>query len=407
MTPLSAYDDDVPGAGRHDALAAAFADLREKRPPVDLGRLRDVVLLVGSSRGGTSMLTDLLRDMPGLLSLPGEMNPYVAVAQLGGDGAEVVADELARAVGRPARTQPDAAVLAGEVRWRLLAQWPQLTIPAELVGRAVRQTLAQQPADDRALTGALLAVLAAAVPQLDPAAYDSARPRPAARRTPVEPIVEMTPYVGFRCWRAAADAELASMPLVIGTPRNSFRLDWLRTLFAGARLRVLHLTRNPAAAVNGLIDGWQHWGFVSARSPVPLAVGEWWCFDIPPRWRELTAAALPAVAAEQWASPHRAVLAHTGSLPAGDVLRIRYESLVGPHDGRVRAAEDLGRFLGIDPTPIRDRLLRGSAPVMATSPPAPRRWASAGNDLAPALAEPAVWDVAAALGYEAEEPLWI
>ena len=38
------------------------------------------------------------------------------------------------------------------------------------------------------------------------------------------------------------------------TPSNAYRASFLRALFPNARVQVLHLTRNPAAAINGLVD---------------------------------------------------------------------------------------------------------------------------------------------------------
>ncbi|MDP9071610.1 MAG: sulfotransferase [Actinomycetota bacterium] len=92
---------------------------------------------------------------------------------------------------------------------------------------------------------------------------------------------------------SAAATAAASRPLVLSTPRNAFRLAFLRSLFPAARFRVVHLTRNPAASVNGLIDGWLHHGFFNMAVDEPLAIAgytdafplwgdRWWCYDFPP-----------------------------------------------------------------------------------------------------------------------------
>lgn len=93
---------------------------------------------------------------------------------------------------------------------------------------------------------------------------------------------------------------------MIKTPGNAYRLGFLRAAFPNARLRVLHLTRNPAASVNGLVDGWLHHGFHAYRLDEPLRITgyadvrpadrHWWKFDLPPSWPEYTAAPCPGSA---------------------------------------------------------------------------------------------------------------
>jgi hypothetical protein len=406
--PLSPYDDTVPHPAPDPALAGRFTALRTVRQGVDLDHVRDVVLLVSSSRGGSSMLAEILRRVDGVLSLPGEVNPHVVIAQLAGGDADVFRAELARDVGAPAPDAIDHDGLVNDVHWRLTTQWPTIELdPAEVrrwVGSAREGT---DPVNVDAFTRAVLEEVHRAEPAVVPAAYDLSGHR-GEPPLPTEPVVEMTPYVGFRPWRTATDVELHTKPLVLATPRNSYRLDWLVGLFPAARVRVLHLTRNPAASVNGLIDGWRSPSFFTTRVEVDLAAtgDRWWKYDVPPGWRELTSASLPQVAATQWRSAHAAVLDFAGGRDI-DVLRLRYEDLVGDRARREQTGHALAGFLGIDVAAMRAAVLAGVPPVMATAPPQRRRWSASDNDLAPALAEPAVWDVAAALGYEVEERLWI
>jgi hypothetical protein len=364
------------------------------------------------------MLAEILRRCPGTLSLPGEMNPYVAVAQVCGGGASLVRSELACDVGRPAADhEVDLHRLAADVAWRLLAQWPALDL-----GGSVRAAVADaageaHPArDPDGFTVEVLRRVAQVRPEVTPTVYDVRDRGDASWPPPTAPVIEMTPYVGFRAWRGPTEAELSTAPLVVSTPRNSYRLSWLVRLFGRARVRVVHLTRNPAAAVNGLIDGWRHPGFLSTPVDVDLRIAgysdelpwgrRWWSYDGPPEWRRFTDRALATVAAEQWRSAHAAVVAFSDRSDV-PTLRIAYESLVGTAEERTTAATRLAEFIGVEPRALRAAVESGVPPVMATATPSPRRWGRTANDLAPALAEPAVWETAAALGYEAEERLWI
>ncbi|HET7531022.1 MAG TPA: hypothetical protein VFJ98_08700 [Mycobacteriales bacterium] len=413
---LSPYDAGVPHPAPDDALAARFAALREVRPAVSLDAVRDVVLLVSSSRGGSSMLTEILRRVDGVLTLPGEVNPHVVVAQLTAVDGDVFLAELARDVGRPADGIPATDELAADVHWRLTAQWPRSPLAAVDVRRWVEAAAAvADPRDTNAFTVAVLDRVAQAAPEVTAAPYDldGARGDPPP---PCAPVVEMTPYVGFRSWRRPTADELAHSPLVIASPRNSYRLAWLGSLFPHARVRLLHLTRNPAASVNGLLDGWTSAAFFTTPVDVDLAITgysdriaagrRWWKYDVPPHWRELTAASLPQVAAAQWQSAHAAVLDHIASTGI-ETLRVRYEDLVGDPVARERTAAELAGFLGVDPARMRAAVVDGVPPVMATAPPQRRRWSASVHDLAPALGEPSLWETAAALGYGVEERLWI
>src|SRR3954451_24096381 len=126
---MASYDDAVPHPRAAVTLARRFAAIRRHRPAADVRGI-DVVLVVSSSRGGSSMLADILRRHSGLLSIPGEMNPYVVLAQLAGGDATIVRDEIARDIGRPVdprRETPDPvdlAQLSRNVEFRLAMQWP-------------------------------------------------------------------------------------------------------------------------------------------------------------------------------------------------------------------------------------------------------------------------------------------
>src|SRR4051794_15486434 len=93
---------DVPEA------AATFAALREARhgQAADLAQVRDVIVVVSSSRGGSTLLGELLRRTPGFLSLRAEINPLFVVAGLepadGDRRRAAFGAELAAEIGRPA-----------------------------------------------------------------------------------------------------------------------------------------------------------------------------------------------------------------------------------------------------------------------------------------------------------------
>jgi hypothetical protein len=185
---------------------------------------------------------------------------------------------------------------------------------------------------------------------------------------------------------------------------DAYRITLLRELFPGARLRLIHLTRNPAAAINGLIDGWLHHGFFShnlaGRAELNIADysdrgqwgRSWWNFDLPPGWRDLVRRQLVDVCAAQWLGAHTSIM--TGLRDTDmEVLRLRAEHVLsaGTRDLAVRRVLEFCDVRG--DFPHRSRV------VVATRPPTPGRWRARAALLKPTLQDPEVMQCATSLGY--------
>jgi len=205
------------------------------------------------------------------------------------------------------------------------------------------------------------------------------------------------------------ETDLATRPFVFKTPSNAYRLPFLRALFPNARLQVLHLTRNPAAAINGLVDGWRFRGFHAHRMPQPLDIegyadgdsadAHWWKYDLPPGWRDWTNKSLVEVAGFQWSTAHQSVLDHLRNEPA-ETFRLRFEDVVGPPDVREQRMSELLEWIGIAPDPALTRIIHeGLPPIMATARPRQRRWFARATLIDPVLQRPNVAATAQALGY--------
>lgn len=352
-----------------------------------------------------------------MLHLRAEVNPLFVVAGLAGGDTSVLAAELAAEVGNPAVAVGDEELedLAPAVAWRLTAQWPALAIEPDDACSRVRRSAAElgRPFDHRELHLRVLELAGMRLPAVNPHYYDLPADlvqkrfpdAPPPLGPPGEQLVEMPPFVLVRPWRRPDAQALASRPLVLSTPRNAFRLAFLRELFPAARFRVLHLTRNPAASVNGLIDGWLHHGFFNVVVDVPLRIAgyseafprwgdRWWCYDFPPAWRDFTDATLPEVCAEQWRSRHEAVLDFLAKTDV-ECRRVRFEDVVGPR--RHQVFTELGEWLGI--RSLAEVTAEELPPLMATAPPRRRRWEERAAVLAAALRCDAVADMAENLGY--------
>jgi hypothetical protein len=451
------------------AAAATFAELRRRRGADGsvLAAVRHVIVVVSSSRGGSTVVGELFRRTPGMLTLPAETNPLFAVAALeaptdgiparrtppvgvpgagrqageravpespgrepraavGDARAGVLAAELAVDIGEPAGELPlyDREAFADALAWRLVAQWPAAGIDPDDVARWADETFRELAAADPAWVPPgfpdrvefhvrLLAKVRAAHPAVDPWYYDLPADRiraafpdvPEPAGPPGEHLVEMPPFVLAGPWRRATPAELADRTLVLTTPRNAFRLSFLRSLFPVARFEVLHLVRNPAAAVNGLIDGWCHRGFFHRAVDIPLRITgysdrfprwgrRWWNFDFWPGWEQWSAAPLAEVCAEQWRSAHQAVLDWVSGPDAA-----------GPDAAGPDTAGIDYRRLRFEDVAAGDALRR-LPPVMATAPPRPRRWVARADVILPAVTAGPVADLAEELGYAGDPATW-
>jgi hypothetical protein len=407
-------------------------DTTRRAGPADVRR---VVVIASSSRGGSSLLFSLLRSTGGFTCLQGEHAHLYKLYGLSGalsrgtDDGDVPADGDLRGFAHALVAEasvaedgalPDPADFPRQAAARLVGQWPDLAPHAFDVLDVTVDALAAhdprrsgRPFDADAYLLDVLRGLQERGMRVEAGYYDlagGARSRegaPAGPPTGVQPVVEEPPFVVPRPARPAGPDDLRDRPLLLKAPVDAYRLPWLAELFPAADVRVVHLVRNPAAAVNGLVDGWLDRGFYSYDvSPwARLAIGgyshlpwgaAWWNFDLPPGWREAAGLPLADVCALQWRSAHAEILAGLAAtgLPA---LRLHAEDLMRAGPGRDRAVAEAARFAGVDAG-----LARAAAeppPVMATAPPRPGRWRDRSADLSAVLADAAVRELAERLGY--------
>ncbi len=418
-------------------------------------RVRSVVVIGSSSRGGSSIFAEILRRTPQLLHFRAEINPFFVLHDRGypesGSGCDALGDdegdldalsaELADDCGTAEDGLPDAASedrFAVELAVRLTMQWPQLAIELADVRAALADTLATLRDEHGWAVGAFpdaqlfhalfLARLRRGYPTINPYYYDLSRalvarfdPAATLPEGPPSPwLVEEPPFVCIAPWRRADADALAKKPLVVKTPSNAYRLPFLRRLFPNAELRVLHLTRNVAASVNGLYDGWRFPGFWSHAVHRPLAIrgysdvfpawgASWWKFDLAPGWEAWTECGLAEVCAFQWRAAHGAILDWLDADPdrRDASLRLRFEDVVGPRARQEDVYATLTRWLDIGLDGPLQGALEGALPtVMATETPRRRRWFERAEMLSPILADPASLSLMERLGYAPDPDSW-
>lgn len=408
-------------------LIDAVNSIRAVAPSELGGAVRKVAVVLTSPRSGSSLLTSVLARHPGIATLDGEIEPYLALT---GNGfgyssnsdaigalanraalADCVLDDLTVADDGP----PDLESIKRRWRNRLLLQFPSVFAqPSEQrrlvqsLDEAVTAGAARRCGGERAWQEYVLGK----VFRHDGwrmAYYDGMARAGAAGGFDVPLKLEEPPFVMPRHQRRRFDAgDVADKVLLFKTPPDVYRLGLYEQLFPNAEIRYIHLTRGYAQAVNGLIDGWcSPVGFFSHDlrwAGVDLRIGgytdvlpfgrRWWKFDLPPNWREFTAAPLEQVCLNQWLSPHRAVLA--SGVPA---LRLKFEDFLAD------PAAAVGRVtghLGLPPMAMQAQL-----PVtMATEQPARQRWRKREQALLALGRQPEVAAMMDTLGYSMDPEGW-
>ncbi|HCH65147.1 MAG TPA: SecC motif-containing protein [Deltaproteobacteria bacterium] len=429
------------------ARVEALAAHRGARVTEFCRKVREVVIIASSSRGGSSVFSETLRASPDLLHLEAELNPILTLAGLhpldiGGQddhiplGTPFKQDVLDRELALDAGYRPegpvDLAQWATDLTWRWTIQWPQHTwqhatvrswleaawhtvcgprfstesLPSLALERVHLEVIRQARAQHEAVHPRMWDLDAGAVNQALPGL-----PSPAA---PSGVVVEEPPFVPVGPWARATESDLTK-PFVVKTPSNAYRLPFLRSVFPTARFRVLHLTRNPAAAINGLVDGWNYHGFHSHPVTPALSIpgyaenragdARFWKYDLFPGWRAVANQPLVHVAAHQWVAAHSATLRFIDG--HADTLRVRFEDVVGRPDVRRATFHRIAKWLNIPIHPRFDRVIdEPLPPVMATARPRARRWFARADALAPALKLPQVQRMASRLEYH-DPSTWV
>lgn len=441
-----------------ERVEALRAESGEDPPPGLRENVRDVVVVASSSRGGSTMFAEILRFARGLLHFRAEINPFLRLSGLSypftrsgsdalaaidledEDAARELDLQLSRDCGRPASRltgEEDRDRFARDLAIRLTLQWPLLRFRREQVRGWLEESLEILRRDHGWRQGVFedaqrfhavfLSRVREEEPSVNPYYYDL-RPSLIAGLCPGAPVpegppgpwvVEEPPFITISPWDPAGAGDLHSRPLIVKTPSNAYRLEALRVAFPRARIRVLHLTRNAAAAINGLYDGWCYPGFYSHRVLEPLEIPgysdrfpawgrSWWKFDLPPSWPEHRRKPILEVCAFQWMRAHEEVLEFCSRHPRVRYYRVPFEGVMDGPARRRETFEGLAGWLGISVNPELARVLEeGLPPIMATDQPRHRRWFARADLLDPILAQDGITCMMERLGYERDPTTWI
>jgi hypothetical protein len=186
---------------------------------------------------------------------------------------------------------------------------------------------------------------------------------------------DLEPAAAQRIQRAFFLVTGSKKRLIDKTPRNSFRVPFVNSLFPDARF--IYIQRDGRDNVNSLINAWRTPRYRTYRLPEPHAIPgvdrEWWKFVLYPGWREDTRGPLEVVAAKQWALSNEYALQALRRLGGPRWRGVRYEDLVEAPEDAVGA---LMSFLKLPYEQAVKDVARASkaTPINVVTPPERGKW---------------------------------
>ncbi|ELZ05568.1 sulfotransferase family protein [Natrialba asiatica] len=363
-----------------------------------------VLLITSAPRGGSSLLFDILRHHEETCSLDGEHDRWftlngicypafesdVIPADFESFDRERLLTDLLAEVGATDRSG-DRTHRVDNTLIRLPLQFPDRDLPYEEIHEALL---------DGASLDEILGELG-----LSPLQYDEYADRDATGPFKTETI-EDRPFVSSHRYKRALTADDFERTLVLKASGDVYRLPWIREqLFPETEINVVHLTRNPAASINGLYDGWRlNRGFQTygvGELDIDGYDGSLWCYDLPPGWD--SAGKLIDVCLMQWARAHRHIL--DGRDAFENVLRVRFEDVLTDTRSTV---EEIVEFADLGESALLSENVESPNKVMTTKEPRHARWRDREDLVRSALdrADETYTEVIEELGYT-EESEWI
>lgn len=329
-----------------------------------------VLLITSAPRGGSSLLFDILRHHEETCSLDGEHDRWYTLNGIGYPAFEsdvVPADfesfdreklliDLLAEVGATERTG-DQTHRVDNTLVRLPLQFPDRELPYE----QIHEKLLEGASLDEILEGF----------GIPPLQYDEYAERDANRPFENETI-EDRPFVSSHNHKRGLTVDDFERTLVMKASGDAYRLPWIREqLFPETDVKVVHLTRNPAASINGLYDGWRlNRGFQTydvGGLDLEGYDGSLWCYDLPPGW--VREGKLIDVCLMQWTQAHRHIL--DGRDAFKDVLRIRFEDILTNTGSTI---EEIVEFADLGESALLSENVESPNKVMTTKEPRRARW---------------------------------
>lgn len=420
--------------------------------------LRDVkrvVIINASSRSGSSLLYALLSKLPRVYSLTGEAVPFYKLNTTGEGfdplASDAIPAELAdtamdraglardffsdmyRAGDGIATKEIDLSTYGDRLMLRFALQWTEADFDSGILRACIDEAFGEYVADHPRFRAAdfyltLLEKVMVPYPEITPYYYDI-DPGAVALRFPRLPVpvgppnatlnIEEPPFILQTPRVPATPADLSAGILLLKSTVDCYRMNLIEWLFPAADIRVIHLVRNPAAATNGIYDGWLHRGFFSHNLAPYFERGagvkglrikgysdqfsfgsRWWNFDLPEGWQAVADKELAEVCAFQWRAANAAIVHYLASSGRRH-CRVRFEEIVKSTESRREELLRILDFMGLPGDQISALGLDELPVVQSTQAPQPYRWKKREGMITRVVGSPEMVRMAEELGYRA------
>ena len=441
-----------------------FADM-QKRSPGQLWReasledAKNLVVICSSSRSGSSLLFEALRRLPLVYALPGESLPYYKLHGLSLDcfPSEKTPGHLLSAsfdytgisrdflndfsYGDECDIFKDSNLLQlyiDDIILRLPLQWPNILFRYQEMRELVYKAITRFAARDETFIKEkfyleLFHTIKEAYPGISPCYYDikysDIRGKFCDIKLPVGPpnqdfLVEEPPFILLSPRKKVTKKELTEKTLLLKSSVDCYKTDLIEFLFPNAEIKVIYMTRNPAATINGLYDGWSHRGFFSRNLKILFEENDfgreclgikaysdkyryewakwWWNYDLPQGWEDYIESELETVCAFQWYSANYAIQEYLAR-GKSECCTVKYENLIRSPLDRKREFTKILDFMGLDTDYIEAMDIEHLPIVQATVPPKPYRWHNRKEIIIPQLEEEKIVQMSHKLDYRIDK----
>lgn len=412
-----------------------------------LKSIKKVLIIASASRSGSSLMFDLIKRYPNIISTRGETVPFYKLTSLASDDKfsdaileqEITQDNGRRLIKELSEdlhlyrrinkfTDEMMESYAYQLALRFIIQWPMIPFNcAELLDiiKAVLQSnrAVRDQFDKNVVFLDIIKNINPKHPEINPYYYDIPKElieelMPEFERPSGPPnlslLIEEPPFIVIDPTIPMNGNDVKNPFLLMKEPVVSYRMEVLKKLFCHAEFYWIHLTRNPAGCINGLMDGWLDRGFFSSKvsdsdnRPFQqleiegYANGEewskyWWNFDRPPGWQKLVKQPLARVCAFQWLVNNQAII--QGLEEEKNKISVKYEEILSLKKREMTFAK-IEDFIGCK-TQLSAILDIYSLPVIqSTKDPKMYRWKERESEILPVLDAPEFIKLTEKLGYK-------
>jgi len=433
-------------AHRSRILGFIFDQYPEQRKYVEycLEELRDVAIILGSARGGTSAFKDTLAANSAIISMTGEhrlfftlygynfpdhggyleKNPgtFYSEDHLGLILRNIIYDSNASE--NWYLSNREIELYGWEWAIRLYLQWPEFEFDSEKVVRIVADRYKKIPGYTQAEIDKFYVDLINAFRKefyhkISPLYYDFSANILEEYKNDEKTvdfynsrtIIEISPFV-LTCPRKIKQIPARCPLLLLKASSDCYRIPLLRQLFKDRNIYFLHLTRNPLSSANGLIDGWFHPCFgqhdlsfckdkFNLENTDPGIDRFMWKFDLLEEWQEHFSKPLEVLCIKQWMSSHLNIFRELEKINGNErYCRIPFEDFQKSLDSRAILYKKVCDYLNIEyDSFLRDRIEKPRI-INATVKPKVQRWKEKRDLLLSLLKCDGVENLCGALGYE-------